>query len=173
MRRAILRWTKRAALVGCAVMIALFVARAIESQRGPPLEPWHVFVPADADAAALDRMNWDDWLALEQRVFDSVRHEVSEPLGREGIWMIASWGGRMLAGAVQIALPAATALLVANIAFGVMSRAAPTLNLFAVGLPAGLLLGFVILLLNLGHLSTLLAQMLQSTLEMLTSALQA
>ena len=76
-----------------------------------------------------------------------------------------SWGSQMLAGAVRIALPASTALLVANIAFGVMSRAAPTLNLFAVGLPAGLLIGFLILLMNIGHLSTLLAQFLQATLD--------
>ena len=74
---------------------------------------------------------------------------------------------------MRVALPASTALLVANIAFGVMSRAAPTLNLFAVGLPAGLLIGFVILLMNLGHLGALLAQFLQATLEMLTAALQA
>jgi len=99
------------------------------------------------------------------------------PLGRalstDGIWMIVSWGGEMLAGAVRIALPAATALLVANIAFGVMSRAAPTLNLFAVGLPAGLLIGFLILVMNVSHLSALLAQLLQATLEMLTAMLQA
>jgi flagellar biosynthetic protein FliR len=87
--------------------------------------------------------------------------------------MIVTWGGQMLAGAVRIALPAATALLVANIAFGVMSRAAPTLNLFAVGLPAGLLVGFVILAVNVGHMSALLAQLLQATLEMLTSMLAA
>jgi flagellar biosynthetic protein FliR len=99
------------------------------------------------------------------------------PLGRslssDGVWMLVSWGSQMLAGAVRIALPAATALLVANIAFGVMSRAAPTLNLFAVGLPAGLLIGFLILLMNVGHLSALLAQFLQATLEMLTSMLVA
>src|SRR5262245_15828156 len=90
---------------------------------------------------------------------------VGSPLSTNGLWMIVEWGGQMLAGAVRIALPAATALLVANIAFGVMSRAAPTLNLFAVGLPAGLLLGFLILLLNLGHLSSLLAEFLQATLD--------
>jgi flagellar biosynthesis protein FliR len=94
-------------------------------------------------------------------------------LSSDGVWMLVSWGGQMLAGAVRIALPAATALLVANIAFGVMSRAAPTLNLFAVGLPAGLLIGFVILLMNVGHLSALLAQFLQATLEMLAAMLQA
>jgi flagellar biosynthesis protein FliR len=98
---------------------------------------------------------------------------LGRPLSSDGVWMIVSWGSQMLAGAVRIALPAATALLVANIAFGVMSRAAPTLNLFAVGLPAGLLIGFLILLMNVGHLSSLLAQFLQATLEMLTSMLVA
>ena len=34
-----------------------------------------------------------------------------------------------------------TALLVVNLAFGVMSRAAPTLNLFAVGFPVTLVFG--------------------------------
>jgi flagellar biosynthetic protein FliR len=98
---------------------------------------------------------------------------LGRPLATEGVWMIVMWGSQMLASAVRVALPASTALLVANIAFGVMSRAAPTLNLFAVGLPAGLLIGFGILLMNLGHLGALLAQFLQATLEMLAAALQA
>ena len=77
------------------------------------------------------------------------------------------------AGALRIALPAATALLIANIAFGIMSRAAPTLNLFAVGLPAGLLIGFLLLLLNIGHLSTLLTEFLSTTLTFLMQVLGA
>jgi flagellar biosynthetic protein FliR len=52
-------------------------------------------------------------------------------------------------GAVLIALPGMTALLIVNIAFGVMSRAAPTLNLFAVGFPISLIFGLVILLVSL------------------------
>ncbi len=91
----------------------------------------------------------------------------------EGAWTVAAWGSQMFAGALRIALPAATALLIANIAFGVMSRAAPTLNLFAVGLPAGLLIGFLLLLLNIGHLSTLLAEFLEATLTMLAQMLAA
>jgi flagellar biosynthesis protein FliR len=42
-----------------------------------------------------------------------------------------------------------TALLIVNLAFGVMSRAAPTLNLFAVGLPVSLVFGLGIVLLGL------------------------
>jgi flagellar biosynthetic protein FliR len=95
------------------------------------------------------------------------------PLGSDAAWTIVAWASQMFAGALRIALPAATALLIANIAFGVMSRAAPTLNLFAVGLPAGLLIGFVLLLLNIGHLSTLLTQFLAATLEMLAAMLAA
>jgi flagellar biosynthetic protein FliR len=98
---------------------------------------------------------------------------LGRPLGVDGVWMLVNWGGQMFAGALRIALPAATALLVANIAFGVMSRAAPTLNLFSVGLPAGLLIGFLLLLLNIGHLSALLAEFLQATLTMLAGMLAA
>jgi flagellar biosynthetic protein FliR len=98
---------------------------------------------------------------------------LGQSLGSEGAWTVAAWGSQMFAGALRIALPAATALLIANIAFGVMSRAAPTLNLFAVGLPAGLLIGFLLLLLNIGHLSALLAEFLEATLTMLAAMLAA
>lgn len=98
---------------------------------------------------------------------------LGEPLSSNGVWAVATYGSQMFAGALRIALPAATALLVANVAFGVMSRAAPSLNLFAVGLPAGLLVGFLLLLLNIGHLSTLLAQFLESTLMYLAELLAA
>jgi flagellar biosynthetic protein FliR len=96
---------------------------------------------------------------------------VGAPLGADGAFAIAAWGSQMFAGALRIALPAATALLIANIAFGVMSRAAPTLNLFAVGLPAGLLIGFLLLLVNIGHVSSLLAEFLDTTLQMLAALL--
>ena len=65
--------------------------------------------------------------------------------GRDGLWSVVAWGSQMFAGAVLVALPAVVALLVVNLAYGVISRAAPTLNLFAVGFPATVLLGFLIL----------------------------
>lgn len=82
----------------------------------------------------------------------------------DGVWSLVTWGGQMFTGAVRVALPAVTALLVVNIALGVMSRAAPTLNLFAVGLPAGLLVGFLVLMVNIGNLSSLIGDFLTSTL---------
>ena len=44
-------------------------------------------------------------------------------------------------------------MLVVNLAFGVMTRAAPQLNIFAVGLPVTLLLGLAILLYSLPALA--------------------
>ena len=44
------------------------------------------------------------------------------------------------------------ALLVVNIAFGVMTRAAPQLNIFAIGFPLTLVLGMVILWISLADI---------------------
>jgi len=49
----------------------------------------------------------------------------------------------------MVALPGLTALLVVNLAFGVMSRAAPSLNLFAIGFPATLACGLGIVYVGL------------------------
>ena len=54
---------------------------------------------------------------------------------------LADWGQHAVRRRAAIALPGMTALLVVNLAFGVMSRAAPSLNLFAVGLPVTLVVG--------------------------------
>lgn len=49
-----------------------------------------------------------------------------------------SW---VLGATLLLVLPAITALLVVNIAFGVMTRAAPQLNIFSIGFPLTLVLG--------------------------------
>src|SRR6476659_8403786 len=74
-------------------------------------------------------------------------------LGREGLWNLVLWGGQLFAGAVAIALPGVTALLIVNLAFGVVSRAAPSLNLFAVGFPISLVVGLVVVMAGFGPLS--------------------
>ncbi len=53
---------------------------------------------------------------------------------------------------VLLALPLITALLVTNLALGVLSRVAPALNLFAVGFPVTLALGFLVLLMSLPYI---------------------
>lgn len=72
------------------------------------------------------------------------------PVGETGLsaqafWKIASWGSQMFAGALLVAIPAVAALLVVNISMGIITRAAPQLNIFAVGFPMMILLGFIFL----------------------------
>ena len=59
--------------------------------------------------------------------------------------LLFSQGSQLFSGAIQIAIPAVIALLLVQISVGVVSRAAPTLNLFAVGFPLAMLVGFVLL----------------------------
>lgn len=62
---------------------------------------------------------------------------------------VVLWASQMFLGALVIALPALTALLLINIAFGVVTRAAPQLNIFAVGFPVTILAGFALTFLTL------------------------
>ena len=64
-----------------------------------------------------------------------------EGLGQEGVWALAHRISWIFVSAMLLALPAVTAVLIVNIAFGVMTRAAPQMNIFALGFPIGLLFG--------------------------------
>ena len=67
-------------------------------------------------------------------------------------WEVVGKLGWVLGAALMLVLPAITALLVVNIAFGVMTRAAPQLNIFAIGFPLTLVLGMVILWISLADI---------------------
>ena len=66
--------------------------------------------------------------------------------GPRGAAVAGDLGQQLFGGALRVALPGITALLVVNLAFGVVSRAAPALNLFAVGFPVTLVFGLVVVL---------------------------
>ena len=89
----------------------------------------------------------------------------------DAVGLLISWTSQIFSVAVKIALPAITALLVVNLSFGVMSRAAPTLNLFAVGFPVAMLLGFVVIYLSLGSLTENLTLLLRDLIGGLPSLL--
>ena len=67
----------------------------------------------------------------------------------EHLWSVLEWSVLVFAGAAMIALPAMMVLLLSNAAMGVVSRAAPSLNVFAVGFPLTLLLGLVMIMILL------------------------
>jgi flagellar biosynthetic protein FliR len=92
-------------------------------------------------------------------------------LGADGMWTVAQWGSTLFSGSLSVALPGVTALLIVNIAFGVMSRAAPTLNLFAVGLPVTLVVGLVIVQAGLPTVQSCFTKLLQDALIVVRSLL--
>lgn len=88
-------------------------------------------------------------LMLIQLLVSSFQSLPIAPTGveRESFWAIVNWGSQMFIGAIWIAIPALISMLVVTISLGVMTRAAPQLNIFSVGFPITMFLGFVILML--------------------------
>ncbi len=73
-------------------------------------------------------------------------------LTQDNLGLLVRWSSMMFLGSVLIALPVMVALLFINVGVGVMTRAAPSLNIFSVGLPASIAAGFVILIMFLGSM---------------------
>lgn len=90
----------------------------------------------------------------------------AEPLGSEGFRQIANWGGIVFSTGVQLSLPIIAAMLITNLALGILTRAAPQLNIFSVGFPITLAVGFVVLMISLPYLATPLVNLLQDGVEM-------
>nr|WP_199040819.1 flagellar biosynthetic protein FliR [Dyella sp. ASV24] len=70
-------------------------------------------------------------------------------IGTNGLYAVVAFATHLFGGAVRVALPAMTSLLMVNIGFAAISRAAPSMNLFAVGFPITVTLGFVALWLSM------------------------
>lgn len=77
-------------------------------------------------------------------------------LGAGGLRTIVLWGGKVFLAGVLLALPVIAALLVTNIALAVLNRASPQLNIFAVGFPLTLAVGFAALALSLPYFTPIL-----------------
>ena len=144
-----------------AMSMGLGFAFLLDSQRGvsvPVLSQMFVML------ATLTFLALDGHLALIDAMASSFSTlPVGSGLGRNGAWALVGFGTTLFAGALQVALPAAIALIVVNLAFGVMSRAAPTLNLFAVGFPVTMALGFVILLWTLPNVQASFVSLLSAS----------
>jgi flagellar biosynthetic protein FliR len=90
---------------------------------------------------------------------------VGAPLPQAESWSnLARTGSLIFASGVLISLPVVAALLITNVALGVLSRAAPQLSLFAVGFPLTLTGGFVVLILSLGYFADPLTRLFEQVL---------
>lgn len=66
-------------------------------------------------------------------------------LSNDTVWRLIEFGGSLMGMGVTVALPVAFALVLVQIVMGMLSRAAPSLNLFAVGMPVAMMAGLVLL----------------------------
>lgn len=80
-----------------------------------------------------------------------------------GAWKtVALWGGEIFRSGMLISIPVVAALLMTNIALAVLNRAAPQLNIFVVGFPLTLAIGFIVIALALGHFLPVFNSMLET-----------
>jgi flagellar biosynthesis protein FliR len=92
------------------------------------------------------------------------------PIGRAHtggnfLMSVVLWGARVFQSGLLIALPAVIALVIVNLALGVVTRAAPQLNLFGIGFTVTLLCGFFVLLVGLDGLMSGINGLIESSLR--------
>jgi len=89
------------------------------------------------------------------------------PLQGDRLRMLVAWGGRIFSSGLQLSLPLVTALLITNLALGILTRAAPQLNLFGIGFPITMGAGFVMIAISLPYLATPLLRLLEEGISMM------
>lgn len=90
---------------------------------------------------------------------------IGNMISSKGFYGVASWGGSIFSYALQLSLPLLAALLIVNLALGILTRAAPQLNLFAVGFPITLAIGFLVLALSTPYFAPLLDRLTHEALN--------
>ena len=82
-RRRIFKLMKWSAVVFGVGIFTLLGVRTYDSQSGPPLEPWHTYVPHELSPDELDHASWGDYLKAEEAIFDR-RAQGSHPEAGSG-----------------------------------------------------------------------------------------
>lgn len=74
------------------------------------------------------------------------------PISAGAPYEMARWGAKIFSAGLQLSLPIVAALLICNIALGILTRAAPQLNIFGIGFPISLGVGLLVISLVLPYL---------------------
>lgn len=135
-----------------AMQTGLGIATTVDPSHGSSvvvISQWLLFM------VSLVFLSLNGHLVMIEILVDSFR---TLPIGFDGFGaqhfgLIVTWSSWMFAAAVVIAIPVMTALLIVNLSFGVMARAAPQLNVFALGFPVTMIVGLFILSLSMGDIA--------------------
>lgn len=89
------------------------------------------------------------------------------PFSSQGWHTLALWGSEVFRAGVLISLPVVAVLMMTNIALAVLTRAAPQLNIFVVGFPLTLAVGFIVISIALGYFLPLFGGMFETGVQMM------
>jgi len=87
------------------------------------------------------------------------------PLSLAAPLELARLGSRIFSAGLQISLPILAALLITNVALGILTRAAPQLNIFGIGFPITLGVGMLTLSVALPYLNTPIQNLFNEGIE--------
>ena len=93
-------------------------------------------------------------------------------LDRDAWYTLVSLGSWLFAAALVLSLPVMISLMVVNAVFGVMSRSAPQLNIFALGFPLTLIAGMIIVYISLTAIVAQFNMLFAETLQLLNDLLR-
>jgi flagellar biosynthesis protein FliR len=85
-------------------------------------------------------------------------------IGGNFLLSVALWGAHVFESGLLIALPAVISLVIVNMALGVITRAAPQLNLFGIGFTITLLSGFAVLIVGIDGIMVGITGLIDSAL---------
>lgn len=102
----------------------------------------------------------DGHLLLVSALVESFQVLPLAPLSApSGLRALAEWGGSIFSYGLALSLPLLAALLITNLALGILTRAAPQLNIFAIGFPLTILMGMLVLALVMPNLAPALERL--------------
>jgi flagellar biosynthetic protein FliR len=124
-----------------AMQMGLGFAAMVDPQNGaqtPVLSQFYVIM------VVLVYLAMNGHLVLIEVLVDSFK---TMPVAMHGLVpehfnQLVHWAAILFSGALAMAIPAIASLLIVNFTFGIMTRAAPQMNIFAIGFPLTMLLGF-------------------------------
>ncbi|CDZ78562.1 Flagellar biosynthetic protein FliR [Legionella massiliensis] len=88
-------------------------------------------------------------------------------VGLSELGSVIAFSGWMFKESVLVALPAILSLLIVNLAFGVMTRVAPQLNIFSLGFPISLIMGMVVIRISLPGVAAQITDSLEEGMRLI------
>jgi flagellar biosynthetic protein FliR len=95
------------------------------------------------------------------------------PFASGGFASFMAWSSTLFSAGLLLALPLITALLIANLAMGVLARVAPQLNIFAVGFPVTLMSGFVVLMFSIPYFGAAMEKLFDQAFRAMGAIMRA